>query len=162
MRQIAENGPLLQYAQTIFERAIDEYWRENIPNGKQHFLFNTEDIRSYICGASKVMGKLMDQILKLFKAYIFTHLFNTIYSLTNAICNPFFSQHGIQKYPLPVTQSFHGYTGPATLSLVTSRNFALNFPAAKLLVFCQPDQCFLDPSNQLHRKQKVKRFQIYV
>ena len=62
---IAENGPLLHHADEILELAMDRYWRKNTVNGKWHFLRNTQDIRSYTGGASKVVGKLLDQKSKL-------------------------------------------------------------------------------------------------
>ena len=62
---ISENGPLLHHAETILEGAMDKYWKEHTVNGKWHFLRNTEDIRSYTGGASKVVGKLLDQKSKL-------------------------------------------------------------------------------------------------
>ena len=62
---IAENGLLLHQADDILELAMDKYWKENIHDGKWHFLRKTEDIRSYTGGASKVVGKLLDQKSKL-------------------------------------------------------------------------------------------------
>ena len=62
---IAENGPLLHHADTILERAMDKYWKENSANGKWHFIRNTQDIRTYTGDSSKVVGKLLDQKSKL-------------------------------------------------------------------------------------------------
>ena len=59
---IAENGPLMHYAQTFLK-----YWEELTTSGKWHFTFirNTEDISSYTDDAIKVVGNLMDQKSKL-------------------------------------------------------------------------------------------------
>ena len=62
---IAENGPLLQYADNILEKAMNQYWKENTATGKWHFIRNTEYIRTYTGGASKVLGKLLDKKSKL-------------------------------------------------------------------------------------------------
>ena len=62
----------------LFERAINEYWREHIPNGKKYLIFNTEDIHSYTCGASKAIGKLMDQTSKLPRSFDFVDQCNSL------------------------------------------------------------------------------------
>lgn len=62
---IAENGPLLHHADIILEKSMDKYWDEHSTNGKWHFMRETADIRSYTGGASKVVGKLLEEKSKL-------------------------------------------------------------------------------------------------
>ena len=61
---IAENGPLLQRADQLLERAMTNYWRMN-GNGEWHFLRRYDDIRTYSGGSSKVVGKLLEGKSKL-------------------------------------------------------------------------------------------------
>ena len=62
---IVENGPLLHHADTIIDDAMIKYWREHNEKGEWHFLRRTDDVRSYIGGSSKVVGKLLERKSKL-------------------------------------------------------------------------------------------------
>ena len=50
--QIAENGPLLQRADPLLDRAMNKYWKSNNEKGQWHFIRRTEDVRSYTGGSS--------------------------------------------------------------------------------------------------------------
>ena len=63
--QIAENGPLLQHADSLLDRSMNNYWKSNNERGQWHFIRRTEDIRSYTGGSSKVLGKMLDDKSKL-------------------------------------------------------------------------------------------------
>ena len=63
---IAENGPLLQHADVLLERAMNKYWKKSgNAKGEWHFLRRSDDIRSYIGGCGKVLGKMFDEKSKL-------------------------------------------------------------------------------------------------
>ena len=36
--QIAENGPLLQHADSLLDRAMNNYWKSNSERGQWHFI----------------------------------------------------------------------------------------------------------------------------
>ena len=61
---VAENGPLLQHADALLEKAMTNYWNKH-NDGKWHFIRRSEDIRSYTGGSSKVIGKMLDEKSKL-------------------------------------------------------------------------------------------------
>ena len=54
---ISENGPALHYADDLLDRATNRYWAENSENGKWHFIQESNKIRSYLGGSSKVNEK---------------------------------------------------------------------------------------------------------
>ena len=60
--EISENGPLLHHADTIIERAMDKYWRENSANGKWHFVSRRGELGFK---KSKVLQRLKKQKSKL-------------------------------------------------------------------------------------------------
>ena len=62
---IAENGPLLNHADEILERAMNQYWRVANRDGKWHFLLRTEDTHSYIgnCSSRVVVGKVVGEVV---------------------------------------------------------------------------------------------------
>ena len=64
---IADNGPLLQHADPLLERAVNKYWKRNESNerGEWHFIRRSDDIRSYTGGSSKVIGKMLKEKSKL-------------------------------------------------------------------------------------------------
>ena len=49
---IDENGPLINHADRILEKSLNEYWKDHHKNidGSWHFLNCSHDIRSYIQG----------------------------------------------------------------------------------------------------------------
>ena len=53
---------------------MNQYWKENSATGKWHFIRNTEYIRTYTGGASKVLGKLLDKKSKLSLCNIFGNI----------------------------------------------------------------------------------------
>ena len=63
---IAENGPLLQCADDILNKAMNHYWKVKYDNGKWHFVRKAGYICTYTGGASKVLGRLFDKESKLF------------------------------------------------------------------------------------------------
>ena len=66
--QISENGPLLQHSDTLLrllDRAMTKYWRSKNDQGHWHFIWKTDDIRQYMGGSSKVLGKMFDEKSKL-------------------------------------------------------------------------------------------------
>ena len=62
---ISENGPNLHEADSILERAMNRYWSENSQNGKWHFIRSGENIKNYLGGSSKVVGKMLSEPSKL-------------------------------------------------------------------------------------------------
>ena len=63
---ISENGPNLHEANGILERAMNRYWSKNSQNGKWHFIRSgTENIKTYLGGSSKVVGKMLSEPSKL-------------------------------------------------------------------------------------------------
>ena len=58
---ISENEPILYRADIILEEAMNKYWKDKTKNGKWHFIWQSEDIRSYASGFSKVLSKLYEQ-----------------------------------------------------------------------------------------------------
>ena len=62
---IAENGPLLQHADPILEKAMENYWKSGEKDGEWHFIRRSQDIRSYTGDSSKVVGRMSYNISKL-------------------------------------------------------------------------------------------------
>ena len=62
---IAENDYLLDHADEILERAMNQNWKVANSNAKWQFLRRTDDIFSYTGNCSKVVRKLLDQTSKL-------------------------------------------------------------------------------------------------
>ena len=60
--EISENGPLLQHADNIIERAMNKYWRQNSVNGKWHFISRRGELG---LKKSKVLQRLRKQKSKL-------------------------------------------------------------------------------------------------
>ena len=58
---ISENGPNLHEANGILERALNKYWSANSQNGQWHFVRSGENIKSYLGGSSKVIGKMLSE-----------------------------------------------------------------------------------------------------
>ena len=49
----------------LVERAMNRYWSENSQNGKWHFIRSGENIKNYLGGSSKVVGKMLSEPSKL-------------------------------------------------------------------------------------------------
>ena len=62
---ISENGPALHDADYLLERAMNSYWAENSENGKWHFIRESDQIKSYFGGSSKVIGRMLSEPSKL-------------------------------------------------------------------------------------------------
>ena len=62
---IAENGPLLQHADTILEKALENYWKSGGKDGEWHFIRRSQNIRSCMGDSSKAVGRMFDNISKL-------------------------------------------------------------------------------------------------
>ena len=62
---ISKNGPALHNADNLLERAMNRYWAENSENGKWHFIRESNNIRSYLGGSSKVLGRMLSEPSKL-------------------------------------------------------------------------------------------------
>ena len=62
---ISENGPALHNADDLLDRGMNKYWAENSENGKWHFIRESNKIRSYLGGSSKVIGKMLSEPSKL-------------------------------------------------------------------------------------------------
>ena len=58
----SENGPLLQHADNIIERAMNKYWMQNRANGKWHFINRRGELW---LKKSKVLQRLRKQKFKL-------------------------------------------------------------------------------------------------
>ena len=61
---IAENGPLLQHAAPILEKAMENYWKSGEKDGEWHFIRRSQNIRSYTGDSSKVVGRMFGNIPK--------------------------------------------------------------------------------------------------
>ena len=59
---IAENGPLLQHADSIIEASMNEYWKEK---AGWHFIWKSDNIKQFTGNASKVIGRFFDTKSKL-------------------------------------------------------------------------------------------------
>jgi hypothetical protein len=60
---IAENGPVLQHADSVIEAAMESYWKEKKTGW--HFVRISEKIKSYTGDSSKVIGRLLETRSKL-------------------------------------------------------------------------------------------------
>ena len=61
---IAENGPLLQHADSIIEAAMNEYWKDKKQTG-WHFIRKSDNIKQYTGSSSKIIGRFFDTKSKL-------------------------------------------------------------------------------------------------
>ena len=62
---IAENGPLLQHADSIIENAMEHYWKSGDKDGVWHFLRRSENIRSFTGDSGKVVSRMLKDVSKL-------------------------------------------------------------------------------------------------
>ena len=71
---IAENGPLLQHADSIPEKAMENYWKSRGKDCEWHFIRRSKNIRSYTGDSSKVVGRMFDNISKLPCVFLFIRI----------------------------------------------------------------------------------------
>ena len=57
---IAGNGPLLQDADSILEKAMENYWESGEKDGEWHFIRRSQNIRSYTGDSSKGVGRYLN------------------------------------------------------------------------------------------------------
>jgi hypothetical protein len=62
---ISENGPHLHEADGILERSMNHYWSAKSQDGKWHFIRSGQDVKHYLGGSSKVIGKMLSEPSKL-------------------------------------------------------------------------------------------------